>query len=289
MTDPKESKMVRRYAILLAIVGLACGRESTDHDVLATVNGTPITHDQFQSESQGLPEKTKVYFASDKPGFLEELISRELLFQEAVRRGFANTPSVEELVREQPEMERALVIDALLEDELNKVEVSEGELREFYTERKGQFELDFTSMKPQLTKALLEQKQKACVDALLQELRERATVTRNEKWIRTQTPDNPLDRVLGKGKPVLADFGRGVCIPCKKMKPILEELKKEYQGRVHVFIIEIDPYRALTRKHRVRLIPTQIFFDSGGDEYYRHEGFMSKKDIVATLREMGVR
>ena len=39
--------------------------------------------------------------------------------------------------------------------------------------------------------------------------------------------------------PKLLDFGRGVCIPCKKMAPILKELSEEYKGRVVIKIIEI--------------------------------------------------
>ena len=43
------------------------------------------------------------------------------------------------------------------------------------------------------------------------------------------------------------------------------------------------------RKYGIQTIPTQIFFDRGGKEYYRHEGFMPREDIVGKLREMGVR
>ena len=39
---------------------------------------------------------------------------------------------------------------------------------------------------------------------------------------------------LSNGKPTLAEFGRGTCIPCKQMKPILENLAVEYQDRLNV-------------------------------------------------------
>lgn len=101
--------------------------------------------------------------------------------------------------------------------------------------------------------------------------------------------DNPLDNVLKTGRPMLADFGRGKCIPCKMMKPILDELKEEYQGKAEILIIEIDEHPALTQRCRIRTIPTQIFYDASGKEVYRHVGFMPREDILEQLGRLGVR
>jgi thioredoxin 1 len=89
--------------------------------------------------------------------------------------------------------------------------------------------------------------------------------------------------------PKLLDFGRGVCIPCKKMAPILNELSEEYKNRVVIKIIEIDQERELTKANRIRLIPTQIFFDSENKEVLRHEGFMDKEAIKKIFDKMGVK
>ncbi len=88
--------------------------------------------------------------------------------------------------------------------------------------------------------------------------------------------------------PKLLDFGRGKCIPCKAMAPILKELTEEYKDRVVIKIIEIDQESNLTTANRVRLIPTQIFFDAQNKEIQRHEGFMSKDDIKKVFLKMGV-
>jgi thioredoxin 1 len=88
--------------------------------------------------------------------------------------------------------------------------------------------------------------------------------------------------------PKLLDFGAGKCIPCKKMAPILQELAEEYKGRVIIRIIEIYDERELTRVNRIRLIPTQIFFDSNNREIYRHEGFMDREQIKKVFEKMGV-
>jgi len=88
--------------------------------------------------------------------------------------------------------------------------------------------------------------------------------------------------------PKLLDFGRGVCIPCKKMAPILKELSEEYNNRVVIKIIEIDQERELTEANKIRLIPTQIFFDSKNKEVFRHEGFMDKEQIKKVFDKMGI-
>jgi thioredoxin 1 len=72
------------------------------------------------------------------------------------------------------------------------------------------------------------------------------------------------------------------------MAPILQELSEEYKGRVIIKIIEIDREKELTQINRIRLIPTQIFFDSNNNEVFRHEGFMDKEAIKKMFQQMGV-
>jgi thioredoxin 1 len=89
--------------------------------------------------------------------------------------------------------------------------------------------------------------------------------------------------------PKLLDFGAGKCIPCKAMAPILKELSEEYKDRVVIKIIEVYDERELTQNNRIRLIPTQIFFDSKNQEVFRHEGFMDKEKIKKMFEKMGVK
>ena len=93
---------------------------------------------------------------------------------------------------------------------------------------------------------------------------------------------------LKKGLPAVLDFGRGQCIPCKMMKPILEELGKELAGKVEVKIIDVGEDRETADRFNINLIPTQVFMDATGKEVYRHEGFMPKEDIVTVLKEKGM-
>jgi peptidylprolyl isomerase len=97
-----------------------------------------------------------------------------------------------------------------------------------------------------------------------------------------------LEEALASGKPTIAEFGRGTCIPCKQMKPILENLALEYMDRLNVSIVSVDEYRDLTNHYQIVAIPTQIGFDSSGKEVFRHVGFWSKEDIIAQLNQIGI-
>jgi len=105
----------------------------------------------------------------------------------------------------------------------------------------------------------------------------------------TDLTSTSLEQAISNGKPTLAEFGRGICIPCKEMKPILEELSVEYKGELNVVIVEVDDNIELTRQFAIMMIPTQIFLDSEGKEVFRHIGFYPKEEIIAQLEKMGIK
>ena len=55
----------------------------------------------------------------------------------------------------------------------------------------------------------------------------------------TTQPNDPLSTALESGLPVLAEFGRGICIPCKMMKPVLDSVSAEFQGRAVVLTVDM--------------------------------------------------
>ncbi len=88
--------------------------------------------------------------------------------------------------------------------------------------------------------------------------------------------------------PKLIDLGADKCVPCKMMAPVLEELKKEYVGRLDVQFIDLWKNPDGGKAYNIKLIPTQIFFDATGKELFRHEGFFSKEDILGKFKEFGI-
>jgi thioredoxin 1 len=86
----------------------------------------------------------------------------------------------------------------------------------------------------------------------------------------------------------LVDLGSDYCLPCKMMAPVVTKLEKDYKGKAAVVYIDIDKFPDQAKRFGIRVIPTQIFYDKKGKEVYRHEGFLSERDVVAQLKKMGV-
>ena len=95
------------------------------------------------------------------------------------------------------------------------------------------------------------------------------------------------EQLTGKGLPVMIELGSDQCIPCKMMAPIIEELQTEYTETLTVHFLDVRKLPALSKLYGIKLIPTQIFYDASGKELFRHEGFYSKKDILAKWQEFG--
>jgi thioredoxin 1 len=92
-----------------------------------------------------------------------------------------------------------------------------------------------------------------------------------------------------KQLPKLLDLGATKCIPCKMMAPILEELAKEYKGRLEIEFIDVWKDQKAAEKYKIQSIPTQIFYDAKGKEFFRHVGFFPKEDILKTFEKQGIK
>lgn len=103
------------------------------------------------------------------------------------------------------------------------------------------------------------------------------------------TVDTPAKGVAKPGLPRLVDLGSTTCIPCKELAPILEELKKEFKGKVSVEFIDVTKNPAAADEYKITVIPTQVFIDGAGKEVFRHEGFYPKADILAQFAKMGIK
>jgi len=85
--------------------------------------------------------------------------------------------------------------------------------------------------------------------------------------------------------PALIDYGATYCKSCQDMIPVLEDIKKSYGELLRVEFVDVNKYPEKTEKAGVELIPTQIIYDKNGKEVFRHEGYISKEDLVKILKD----
>ncbi len=117
-----------------------------------------------------------------------------------------------------------------------------------------------------------------------------ATLIGGDAAAPTEKKDQAVEAKASTQPPIprLVDLGATKCIPCKKMAPILEELKKTYEGKLDVVFIDVWQNPDEGKKYNIETIPTQIFYSSDGKELFRHEGFFSREEIMAKWKEFGV-
>lgn len=94
-----------------------------------------------------------------------------------------------------------------------------------------------------------------------------------------------------KYKVTFIELGSVRCIPCQQMQPVMKSIETKYGKEVKVDFHDVwteagKPYGV---KYGIESIPTQIFLDENGKEYYRHVGFFPEEELVKVLQQKGVK
>ena len=100
--------------------------------------------------------------------------------------------------------------------------------------------------------------------------------TNQPKFTETQ-----LNKILSNNKTVLIDFSTQWCVPCKKMKPIIEDIQRENRN-VKVLFIDADANKELVKKYQIKGVPVFIVFKNE-EEYFRKVGFCNKEELTNQL------
>jgi thioredoxin 1 len=107
-------------------------------------------------------------------------------------------------------------------------------------------------------------------------------MTSTTSSIQPVTDDTFEPQVLKSETPVLVDYWADWCSPCKAIAPILDEVAKEYEGRLKIAKVNVDENKVTAAKYLVRGIPTLMLFKNGNLEATR-VGALSKSQLTAFL------
>lgn len=92
-------------------------------------------------------------------------------------------------------------------------------------------------------------------------------------------------------KVTFIELGSVRCIPCQQMQPVMKSIKEKYGTRVNVIFHDVwteagSPY---AQKYGIEAIPTQVFLDETGKEYFRHVGYFPEDELIKVLQQKGVK
>ena len=90
-----------------------------------------------------------------------------------------------------------------------------------------------------------------------------------------------IQNVLGQHKMVLIDFNTQWCVPCVKMRPVIEEIQLE-DPTLKVLYIDADVNKELIEKYQIKGVPTFVIFRDN-QEVFKHVGIISKSDLLEAL------
>lgn len=86
------------------------------------------------------------------------------------------------------------------------------------------------------------------------------------------------------------ELGSVKCVPCRQMQPVMAAVEKKYGDQLLVVFHDVwkSDQRQYAEKYGVRVIPTQVFLDRDGKEFFRHEGFFPESEIDTLLQKRGL-
>ncbi len=94
---------------------------------------------------------------------------------------------------------------------------------------------------------------------------------------------------IKKAKITFVELGSVNCIPCRQMQPVMKSIEEKFGDQVEVVFHDVWKDKAPAQKYGIQLIPTQVFLDENGKEFFRHEGFYAEDEIIKLFETKNVK
>lgn len=105
------------------------------------------------------------------------------------------------------------------------------------------------------------------------------------------TKTKSVTTIEKKYKVTFYELGSVRCIPCKQMQPIIKSIEEKYKDQVEVIFYDVwtQEGNEAAKKFTFGAIPTQIFLDENGKEFFRHVVFFPEEELVKVLQQKGIK
>ena len=103
--------------------------------------------------------------------------------------------------------------------------------------------------------------------------------------------DKPSEVKGTKYKVTFVELGSVRCIPCQQMQPVMKSIEQKFGKDVKVVFHDVwtEAGAPFAKQYGIEAIPTQVFLDKDGKEFFRHIGFFPEEELVKILNQKGVK
>lgn len=91
-------------------------------------------------------------------------------------------------------------------------------------------------------------------------------------------------------KATFIELGSVRCIPCQKMQAVMKSIEKKYGKQVKIIFYDVwtPDGKPFALQYGINAIPTQVFLDEKGKEFFRHEGYFPEEELIKMLKTKGI-
>jgi len=250
-------------------------------DILLSADGFEIPYSWVQETLRGFPSEMRKQVEGSLFFLLEQDVTQKVMVRDAKISGIPTDGRTEDQV-----------IQSYLTEKVSRITVSDEETKAFYDGNKELVGgLPFDQVRGSIEGYLIQQKRQNAVSEYVNNLENLKDIRINSRWVENHyalAMDNPVDRAKRSGKPTMVEFGAVGCIPCDRMQPILDKLRKRYPNRLNVVFVNVRENQIIGARFGIRSIPVQVFYDRTGKEVFRHVGFFAETEVHNQLKTMGL-
>ncbi len=116
------------------------------------------------------------------------------------------------------------------------------------------------------------------------------SVTENKLPVQSVSDSFTVNDEKRELMPALIELGSERCLPCRMMEPVIEKVKDQYKEKLKIIVYDVmtGQGKFAADTFGVKVIPTQVFLDNKGREYYRHQGYLPFEEVEKILNRNGI-